>query len=62
MTSEEFAKQAAARGISQPAIEKQIAVYKKFMALGLKPTSFEDILAAHDKGSCLEAFESALGH
>lgn len=62
MTPEEFKKEATKRGISEKAIEKQLAIYHKFQSLGMQPTPLEAVLAAHDGKSCIRAFESALGH
>ena len=60
MTAEEFRTQAEAIGITRAAIDQTIGLHEKFLRMGMTPASYEEILAAKRKKSCVEVFEAAL--
>lgn len=60
MKEEEFRIKAKEMGITEAAVEQAIAMHEKFLCMGMMPASYEEILAAKQKKSCVEVFESAL--
>lgn len=60
MTTEAFMAKAAELGIKDHAARRIVAMHDKFIAMGMEPTPYEQILAAYQGGSCQEAFETAL--
>ncbi|MBQ1867696.1 MULTISPECIES: hypothetical protein [Selenomonas] len=60
MTAEEFREKARAEGISESAISREIAMHDKFLRMGMQPASYEEMIAAIRKKSCVEIFESSL--
>ena len=61
MTAEEFKRAAEKLGITEAAADQAIELHEKFLRMGLTPASYEEILAAKQKKSCVEVFEAALG-
>ncbi|SFH73357.1 hypothetical protein FZ041_01200 [Selenomonas caprae] len=60
MQAEEFKAQAMAAGVSEAAVDMEIAMHDKFVRMGMQPASYEEMLAAIRKKSCVEVFESSL--
>lgn len=60
MTTAEFMAKAGELGIKEHAAERIVAMHDKFVAMGMEPTPYEQILTAYQGGSCQDAFESAL--
>ena len=61
MTAEEFKIEAKKLGITDVAANQTIELHEKFLRMGMTPASYEEILAAKQKKSCVEVFEAALG-
>ncbi|MCR5756954.1 MAG: hypothetical protein K6F95_03500 [Selenomonas sp.] len=60
MTAEEFKSAAKKLGITEAAADQAIELHEKFLRMGMTPASYEEILAAKQKKSCVEVFEAAL--
>lgn len=60
MQAEEFKAQAMAAGVSEAAVDMEISMHDKFVRMGMQPASYEEMLAAIRKKSCVEVFESSL--
>lgn len=60
MTAEEFKSEARNLGITEAAADQAIELHEKFLRMGMMPASYEEILAAKKKKSCVEVFEAAL--
>jgi hypothetical protein len=60
MTAEEFKSAAKKLGITEVAANQTVELHEKFLRMGMTPASYEEILAAKQKKSCVEVFEAAL--
>lgn len=60
MTAEEFKERALEAGVAEAAVERGIEMHNKFIRMGMQPASYEEMLAAIRKSSCVEVFESSL--
>ena len=60
MTAEEFKAMARAEGVSDSAIDREIAMHDKFIRMGMQPATYEEMLAAIRTKSCVAIFESSL--
>ena len=60
MTEAEFREKARAEGVSEAAITREISMHDKFIRMGMQPASYEEMIAAIRKKSCVEIFESSL--
>ncbi|MDD6133601.1 MAG: hypothetical protein PUB49_02660 [Selenomonadaceae bacterium] len=60
MTEAEFREKARAEGVSEAAIAREISMHDKFIRMGIQPASYEEMIAAIRKKSCVEIFESSL--
>ena len=60
MQEEEFKAQAMAAGVSEAAVRMEIEMHEKFIRMGMQPASYEEMLAAIRKKSCVDVFEASL--
>ncbi|SFT50490.1 hypothetical protein SAMN02910356_00842 [Selenomonas sp. GACV-9] len=60
MQAEEFKTQAMAAGVSEAAVNLEIEMHDKFIRMGMQPASYEEMLVAIRKKSCVDVFEASL--